>query len=141
MVTAGGAPRDVARENAESELVPDSKVLNSTWTQPATSKSCYDRWMKKLDNGDYSGVQLPPGSYIPLRGNTTVENVRAAETYKDQCVEAVGLGKALDRPRYAHLTEKAKTFDSELLGDTERMMKELDEADFISLQNSDSGIL
>ena len=52
------AARDVAKESTESAAVPDSKVLNSTWTQPATSKSCYDRWMHKLDQGDYSGCLL-----------------------------------------------------------------------------------
>ena len=94
--------------------------------------------MKKLDRKDYSGVELPPGSYIPLRGDATVENVRATEEYKDRCVEAVGLGKAFDRPRYAHLSEKAKTFDSELLGDMDRMMEKLNEADFVSLLSSDN---
>ena len=68
--STSGAPRDVVKENADSERIPDSKVLTSTWTQPATSKACYDRWMQKLDRGDLSGVPLPPGSYIPLRGNT-----------------------------------------------------------------------
>ena len=46
---------------------------------------------------------MPVECYIPLRGSTVTENVRATEDYKDKCCEAVGLGAEIDVDRYAHL--------------------------------------
>ena len=87
---------------SEGRSTEDEKQLSSTWTPPATTKACNEQWMAKLDAGDLSGVPVPVECYIPLRGSTITENVRATEDYKDKCCEAVGLGAEVDLARYAH---------------------------------------
>ena len=59
--------------------------------------------MRKLDEGDLSGVPISVDCFIPVRGSVVESNVRGTEDYKDRCCEAVGLGKVVDVARYAHL--------------------------------------
>ena len=81
-----------APASSEGRWSEDEKQLRSTWVPPTTTTACHQQWMAKLDAGDLSGVPVPVECYIPLRGSTVTENVRATEDYKDKCCEAVGLG-------------------------------------------------
>ena len=87
--------------------------------------------MKKLEEGDLSGVQIPVESFIPARGGVIEGNHRATDDYKDQCCEAVGLGKVVDAARYAHLAEGA-THQQDQAAAEERMHAALSTADFLA---------
>ena len=97
-----GSVPESASASTESRWSEDEKQLRSTWVPPTTTTACHQEWMAKLDAGDLSGVPVPVECYIPLRGSTITENVRATEDYKDKCCEAVGLGAEVDITRYAH---------------------------------------
>ena len=63
--------------------------------------------MRKLDQGDLSGVPISVDNFILVRGSVVETNVRGTKEYKDRCCEAVGLGKGVDVSRYAHLAGAA----------------------------------
>ena len=63
------------------------------------------KWLGRLRSGDLSGVEVDPGQYLSLRDQEVKGNPRAEQSYKDRCVEAVGLGATPDE-RYSHITAK-----------------------------------
>ena len=83
----GAGAEDPARsqEGGANEAPP-----NASWVRPETTQECHDQWMKKLDEGDLSGVPISVDCFIPVRGSVVESNVRGTEDYKGRCCEAVG---------------------------------------------------
>ena len=61
--------------------------------------------MRKLREGDYSGLTLDSSRYLSLRNAQMEGNPRQTEAYKARCREAAGVGEKPDRERYAHLAD------------------------------------
>ena len=59
--------------------------------------------MDKLRSGDFSGVETPLSAFVNLRNETITENPRTSVKYKQECLEAIGLGEVPDLERYGHL--------------------------------------
>ena len=62
-------------------------------------------WMQKLHAGDLSGLEVDPSRYLELRDEAVTGNPRAEPSYKQRCVDAVGLGEKPD-DRYQHITAR-----------------------------------
>eukprot|EP00973_Karenia_brevis_P081515 11300327-Karenia_brevis.AAC.1 len=59
--------------------------------------------MDKLRQGDYSGPTLDRSRYLAMRDKAVEGNPRQTEAYRQQCLEAVGVGEKPDMERYSHL--------------------------------------
>ena len=69
-------------------------------------------WMDRISKGDLSGLDLDPSCYMELRNQNTQGNPRVEPSYKQQCIDAAGLGEKVDSEIYGHITNPA---DIELL--------------------------
>ena len=61
--------------------------------------AAHEEWMRKLSSGDYSGPVIDVSRYLSLRNQKIHGNPRQTEEYRDQCAEAVGVGKVPDPKR------------------------------------------
>eukprot|EP00973_Karenia_brevis_P061763 8589373-Karenia_brevis.AAC.1 len=59
--------------------------------------------MEKLRQGDYSGPTLDRSRYLAMRDKAVEGNPRQNQAYRQQCLEAVGVGEKPDMERYSHL--------------------------------------
>eukprot|EP00973_Karenia_brevis_P077230 10728157-Karenia_brevis.AAC.1 len=55
-----------------------------------------EAWMEKLRQGDYSGPTLDRSRYLAMRDKAVEGNPRQTEAYRQQCMEAVGVGEKPD---------------------------------------------
>jgi hypothetical protein len=67
----------------------------------------HKKWMDRLDQGDYSGIEPDMAQYLMLDGETLHENPRIQQEYKDRCAESAGVGEVFDSARYPQFEHEA----------------------------------
>ena len=71
-----------------------------TWARigrPASLTKGQQMWMDRIAKKDLTGPEIPLEQFLELRNEGLVENPRSAQKYREDCVEAVGLGQKVDK--------------------------------------------
>ena len=98
-------PPDSSARGSSGEPSPKEArdVVGQTSENLTEKEQSRIRWFQRLDDGDLSGPPFPVKQYLPLKGHVVDGNPRQTEEYRDQCLQAVGLGEEPDESRYGHL--------------------------------------